>query len=168
MSRKPSEVRGTTLAHLIPSYSLRGFGLNSLTFIHSFNHLVFHLDSFTMINNKVAHDAIPGFELITPTIWDRIPSTPSTPTVDISAPSLILLMTWTGAHGRHISKYTTEYANMFPSSHIMAITTSSADLLFRNSKRKQHRLQPAVKYISNLQHIPFAKTDGLFFFVFSE
>lgn len=121
-----------------------------------------------MVNNKVAHDAIPGFELIAPTIWDRIPSTPSTPTVDISAPSLILLMTWTGAHGRHISKYTAEYANMFPSSHIMVITTSSADFLFRSSKRKQHRLQPAVKYISNLQHIPCANTCGVLMHVFSE
>ncbi|KAF1925254.1 uncharacterized protein M421DRAFT_70600 [Didymella exigua CBS 183.55] len=122
-----------------------------------------------MVSTKVAHDAIPGFELIAPTIWDRIPSTPSTPTVGISAaPSLVLLMTWAGAHGRPISKYTTEYANMFPSSHIMVVTTSLADLLFRSSKRKQHRPQPAVKYISNLQHIPCANTSGILMHVFSE
>ena len=77
-------------------------------------------------------------------------------------------MTWTGAHGRHISKYTTEYANMFPSSHIMVVTTSSADFIFRSSKRKQHRLQPAVKYISNLQHIPCRNTGGMLMHVFSE
>jgi hypothetical protein len=116
----------------------------------------------------MSHDAIPGFECIAPTIWDRIPSTPSTPTEDISAPSLILLMTWTGAHGRHISKYTSEYSTMFPSSHIMVITTSSADFIFRNSKRKQHRLQPAVKYISNLQHIPCRNNGGILMHVFSE
>ncbi|KAF2999771.1 hypothetical protein E8E13_005416 [Curvularia kusanoi] len=121
-----------------------------------------------MVKAKVPHDAIPGFELIAPTIWDRIPSTPSTPTEDVSAPSLILLMTWTGAHGRHISKYTTEYAKLFPSSHIMVITTSSADFLFRSPKRKQHRLQPAVKYILNLQHIPCRNTGGILMHVFSE
>jgi hypothetical protein len=121
-----------------------------------------------MIEEKVPHDAIPGFELIAPAIWDRIPSTPSTPTGNISAPSLVLLMTWTGAHGRHIFKYTTEYAKMFPSSHIMVITTSSADFLFRSSKRKQHRLQPAVKYIRNLQQIPCSSTGGILMHVFSE
>ena len=121
-----------------------------------------------MVETKAPYNAIPGFELIAPTIWDRIPSTPSTPTEDISAPSLILLMTWTGAHGRHISKYTTEYAKMFPSSHIMVITTSSADFLFRSSERKQHRLQPAVKYIRNLQQIPCCNTGGILMHAFSE
>ncbi|KAH6611982.1 hypothetical protein C7974DRAFT_292147, partial [Boeremia exigua] len=112
-------------------------------------------------------NVIPGFELIAPTIWDRIPSTPSTPTEDTSAPSLILLMTWTGAHGRHISKYAEEYATMFPSAHIMVITTSAADLIFRSPRRKQHRLAPAVKYISNLQHLPCRNT-GILMHVFSE
>ncbi|KAL1605984.1 hypothetical protein SLS59_003108 [Nothophoma quercina] len=121
-----------------------------------------------MGKTKTQHDAIPGFERIAPTIWDRIPSTPSTPTEDISAPSLILLMTWTGAHGRHILKYASEYSTMFPSSHIMVITTSSADFIFRSSSRKQHRLQPAVKYISNLQHIPCRNTGGILMHVFSE
>lgn len=117
---------------------------------------------------KTPYDAIPDFERIAPTIWDRICSTPSTPTESIPAPSLILLLTWTGAHGRHISKYTTTYANMFPTSHIMVITTSSADLMFRSSARKQHRLQPAVKYISNLQHIPCRNTGGILVHAFSE
>ncbi|KAJ4989894.1 hypothetical protein SVAN01_04541 [Stagonosporopsis vannaccii] len=121
-----------------------------------------------MTNTKTTHDVIPGFELIAPTIWDRIPSTPSTPLENVSVPSLILLMTWTGAHGRHISKYAREYTTMFPSSHIMVITTSSADLIFRSSQRKQHRLQPAVNYISNLQHIPCRNTGGILMHVFSE
>lgn len=121
------------------------------------------------MSNKIRpHEAIPGFEMIAPTIWDRIPSTPSTPIVDVSVPSLIVLLTWTGAHGRHIAKYTKEYATMFPSSHIMVITTSSADLIFRSSKRKQHRLQPAVNYILNLQHIPCRNTGGMLMHVFSE
>jgi len=121
-----------------------------------------------MSNTKTPHDVIPGFALIAPAIWDRIPSTSSTPLENVSVPSLILLMTWTGAHGRHISKYTQEYATAFPSSHIMVITTSSADLIFRSSKRKQHRLLPAVKYISNLQHIPCRNTGGILMHVFSE
>ncbi|KZM24874.1 hypothetical protein ST47_g3974 [Ascochyta rabiei] len=121
-----------------------------------------------MVQTKTPHDAIPGFERIAATIWDRIPSTPSTHTEDISAPSLILLMTWTGAHGRHISKYTSEYSTMFPSSHIMVITTSSADFVFRSSVRKQERLQPAIKYISNLQHVPCRNNGGILMHVFSE
>lgn len=121
-----------------------------------------------MVKTKMPHDAIPGFELIAPTIWDRIPSTPSTPTEDNPAPSLILLLTWTGAHGRHISKYTAQYSALFPSSHIMVITTSPTDLLFRSPARKQHRLQPAIKYISNLQHIPRHATGGILLHIFSE
>ncbi|KAF1361203.1 hypothetical protein EJ07DRAFT_112969 [Lizonia empirigonia] len=114
------------------------------------------------------HDAISGFELIAPTIWDRIPSTPSTPTEDNPAPSLILLLIWTGAHGRHISKYTAQYSTLFPSPHIMVITTSPTDLLFRSPARKQHRLQPAIKHISNLQHIPHHATGGILLPIFSE
>ncbi|KAF9694306.1 hypothetical protein EKO04_007949 [Ascochyta lentis] len=121
-----------------------------------------------MASTKPTYDSIPGFERIAPTIWDRIPSIPSTPTEDILAPSLILLMTWTGAHGRHISKYTAEYSSMFPSSHIMVVTTSSADFVFRSSARKQQRLQPAIKYISNLQHIPCCNMGGILLHVFSE
>lgn len=117
---------------------------------------------------KPPHDAIPDFERIAPTIWDRISSKPSTPTESTAAPSLILLLTWTGAHGRHIAKYTTAYASKFPTSHIMVITTSSADLVFRSSARKQHRLQPAVKYICNLQHIPCRNTGGILVHAFSE
>ncbi|KAJ8112800.1 hypothetical protein OPT61_g4920 [Boeremia exigua] len=140
-------------------------------YAHLFNNSASAFDSLNSVamgGTTTPHDAIPGFECIAPSIWDRIPSTPSTPIKDISAPSLILLMTWTGAHGRHISKYTKEYATMFPSSHIMVITTSSADLVFRSSKRKQHRLQPAVNYIANLQHIPCCNTSGILMHVFSE
>jgi hypothetical protein len=50
----------------------------------------------------------------------------------------------------------------------MVITTSSADFIFRSSKRKQHRLRAAVNYISNLQHIPSRNKGGILMHVFSE
>jgi hypothetical protein len=120
-----------------------------------------------MAKIKIPHDAIPGFHFIAPTIWERSPSV-SIPSEDNSAPSLILLMTWTGAHGRHISKYASEYASMFPSSRMMVVTTSSKDFTFRSSARKQARLEPAVAYISALQKIPSLSKGGILMHVFSE
>ena len=126
-------------------------------------------DIVAMVETKIPHNAVSGLELIAPTIWNRIPSTRTpTPAGYVPTPSLILLMTWNGAHSRHISKYVTEYSTMFPSSHIMVITTSSADFILRSSKQKQRYLQPAIKYISNLQYIPCRNSGGVLMHVFSE
>lgn len=84
-------------------------------------------------------------------------------------PRLILLMTWTGALGKHISKYTTKYAALFPTSSIVVVTTSAADFMYRSSKRKRRHLQPVVRYIMELfSPIDISESRGILLHAFSE
>lgn len=92
------------------------------------------------------HTAIPGFTLIAPTIWEQQPSGRGQSCLD-EPPSLIIVLPWTGTHGRHVAKYTEAYQTIFPSAYILCITTSAKDLCLRSSTRKQQRLRPAVAYI---------------------
>ncbi|ERF77149.1 hypothetical protein EPUS_08453 [Endocarpon pusillum Z07020] len=62
-------------------------------------------------------------------------------------PSLRLFFSWTSARPRPISKYTTEYIEMFPSIPIMIITTTLTDLAFKSERSKQSALLPVVDYI---------------------
>jgi hypothetical protein len=115
---------------------------------------------------------IPDFTLIAPSIHEHTPS-PSygKPCVeeDANSPSLILLCTWTGAQNRYIAKYTAEYQSIYPSTHIMVIATTTKDLCFRNSKRKQERLKPAVERISSLEYLrPSGHAAGILMHIFSE
>lgn len=100
---------------------------------------------------KPQHDAIPGFTSVAPSIWEFrpvLPFGPLLPSSALHAPSAIILFSWTGAQGRHISKYAMKYQSFFPTTPILVITTSAKDLCLRSSKRKQARLQPAVKQLS--------------------
>lgn len=65
-------------------------------------------------------------------------------TMNLQDPDLILLFTWTGAKPHHITKYTSAYTKLFPSSPIMVITTSLKDFLQRSSTKKQLSLIPAI------------------------
>ncbi|CAN9107396.1 hypothetical protein CUC08_Gglean009899 [Alternaria sp. MG1] len=126
-----------------------------------------------MANNRGNNDTIPGFELIAPSIWELDPRSasvfPRLSSNDLTAPSLILLCTWTGAQNRYIAKYTAEYRVLFPSTRIMVITTSAKDLCFRNSARKQWRMRPAIECISNYQYLPEQTPGaGILLHVFSE
>lgn len=101
---------------------------------------------------KPRHDAIPGFTPVGPAIWEYVPQfavgvRQSQIIQFVEGPDLILLFSWTGAHGKHVAKYTAQYQRLFPSSIIMVITTSAKDLCFRNSAAKQARLQPAIDRI---------------------
>lgn len=121
--------------------------------IHSFpcpHRLPLHSVPATMSPPKARHDAIPGFRPIAPSIWEHTPSIPTNPLwwkPSLDTPSLIILFSWTGAHGRHVSKYTAAYQTLFPTARILVITTSAKDLCFRSSARKQARLRPAVERI---------------------
>ncbi|PZD22923.1 DUF829 domain containing protein [Pyrenophora tritici-repentis] len=117
---------------------------------------------------KNPHDSIPGCRSIAPTIWERIRPSTSNLSEDNSAPCLIILMTWTGAYGQHISKYVSEYATMFPTSHILVITTSAKDIVWRSSAQKRERLLPAIKYILSLYGIPQSCKGGILLHIFSE
>ncbi|KAJ4360532.1 uncharacterized protein N0V89_001097 [Didymosphaeria variabile] len=111
--------------------------------------------------SKSQHNAIPGFTLIAPTIWEQQPagrvlSFSVHRVLSEEPPSLIIILPWTGAHSRHVVKYTEAYGALFPSAPILCITTSTKDICLRSSKRKQQRLQPAVERI--LDHVKY--NDG--------
>ncbi|KAH7382482.1 hypothetical protein DE146DRAFT_770547 [Phaeosphaeria sp. MPI-PUGE-AT-0046c] len=117
--------------------------------------------------------SLPGFALLGPSIYEYIPTSihRSPYTVDKfdGEPSLILLCTWTGAQNRYIAKYTSKYQSLFPTSRIMVIATTAKDLCFRNSRRKQYYLKPAVERISSLEYLSACGNDaGTLMHVFSE
>ena len=66
-----------------------------------------------------------------------------------NTPSLILLFTWTGAQGRHISKYVEGYATLFPYSPVLIIATTLKDLTVRSPAEKQQRLQKVIDDITD-------------------
>jgi Eukaryotic protein of unknown function (DUF829) len=95
-----------------------------------------------------------GFYMHGLSIWIRHPK-PFSATSSISSrqfpiqntPSLILFFSWTSALPRPISKYTTDYIEMFPNTPMMVITTTLSDLAFRSEENKQSALSPAVDYV---------------------
>lgn len=109
-----------------------------------------HITHFAMPSSP-QHTAIPGFTLLAPTIWERQPSPYIHAFSTNDPPSLIIVLPWTGAHGKHVAKYTDMYHVLFPSAHILCITTSTKDICLRSSKKKQRMLQPAVERI--LSHV---------------
>jgi hypothetical protein len=106
--------------------------------------------------------ALPTFALTAPSIWEYTPPVTHIPVRSLSSdePSLIILCTWTGAQNRYIAKYTAIYQNIFPSTKIMVLATTTMDLCLRSSQQKQNRLIPAVKHIHH--------DGGILLHVFSE
>lgn len=122
-----------------------------------------------MSHVRASFESIPGFSLIAPSIWEHTPPNAHIPQKLSEAPSIIVLCTWTGAQIRYIAKYTAEYQALFQSTRIMVITTSAKDLCFRNSKRKQSRLLPAVERIASYKYLDQqGMSDGILLHVFSE
>lgn len=126
-----------------------------------------------MSNVKTPSDIIPGFTCLAPSIFEYAPATPyelaRMSEKDPDAPSLIILCSWTGANLKHVAKYTAEYQKLFPSTRIMLIATTSKDLCFRKSKRKQERLRPAVYRIASLGYLADLDNDaGILMHAFSE
>lgn len=125
-----------------------------------------------MADTKVSNKTIPHFTEIAPSIWENLPLAQvsyCSPSKDNEAPSLIILCTWTGAQNRYIAKYTAIYQDLFPTTKIMVIATTTKDLCFRSSERKQERLKPAVESISGLQYLHENGHDnGILMHVFSE
>ena len=61
--------------------------------------------------------------------------------------SLIILCTWMGAAPRHIARYSSGYLRLFPSSSILVIETSLADMTYRSQSTLQRTLTPALEVI---------------------
>jgi hypothetical protein len=122
---------------------------------------------------KTLSRTIPGFTALAPSIYVYVPETTyelaCIDEKDGEAPSLIILCSWTGANGQHVAKYTREYQRLFSSTRIVLIATTTKDLCFRNSKRKQERLRPAIDLIASLQYLSALGNDsGILMHVFSE
>ncbi|USP82171.1 Indole-diterpene biosynthesis protein [Curvularia clavata] len=117
---------------------------------------------------KVPHNSIPGCRAIAPTIWEYVRPSTLDSSEDSSSPCLIMLMTWTGAYGQHISKYISKYAAIYPTSRILVITTSAKDIIWRSPVGKRERLLPAVNYILNLYGMPRSRRGGILLHLFSE
>jgi hypothetical protein len=109
-----------------------------------------------------------GFDFISDGVWQRNPApNPSTvlyPTPSSSkasslysdCPSVVLLFSWTGAHSKHIEKYTIGYSKLFPESRIIIVTTALPDLITRSSSSKQARLAAVIDTVHshpNLQSV---------------
>jgi hypothetical protein len=111
---------------------------------------------------------ISGFEHISHSLWQYSPQ--SQPFDDkntlspTNSPDLILLFSWTGAIGKHVSKYTETYQKLFPSTPILVITTSLKDLCFRSSINKQVRLAPIINHIQKT----FGNLENILVHCFSE
>jgi hypothetical protein len=58
-------------------------------------------------------------------------------------PSLIVLCTWMSAHRKHISKYTSQYRQKYPSAELLVIESSIADIVYRTNKSQQDRIRLA-------------------------
>ena len=62
-------------------------------------------------------------------------------------PQLILLCSWTDAAPRHIMKYMHAYRNLYPTSPILLVRTSSSDFFLNSERALQQRLEPAIRII---------------------
>lgn len=78
-------------------------------------------------------------------------------------PKLILLVGWMDASPRHLSKYAARYEQLYPSSQILVITTSSLDTTVRSQASNLQRINPALEVLYSLSAIPQAKVLLHFF-----
>lgn len=88
---------------------------------------------------------LPGFKCLGPSIYLNSATPFSQPSTN--SPDLILLTSWTGASPKHISKYTTTYTTLYPSTPILLITTAISDLTLKSTSQKSNVLTPAVSYL---------------------
>ncbi|KAK8220846.1 hypothetical protein HDK77DRAFT_441150 [Phyllosticta capitalensis] len=75
-------------------------------------------------------------------------------------PKLILLATWMDAHLKHVSKYVLYYRELYPSSPILLLTSSTSDFFFNTKARQKKELAPALAAVHNF--IPKPDSEGLF------
>ncbi|KAK0721244.1 hypothetical protein B0T21DRAFT_295167 [Apiosordaria backusii] len=94
---------------------------------------------------------IPGFISLSPSIYLQQPSHPphltTSPSPTNAPPELIILCTWTSAKFPHISKYTTSYNTLYPTTPILLITTHIKDLVIHSISHKIKSLLPALQFL---------------------
>lgn len=70
------------------------------------------------------------------------------PKQDNDTPDLIVLCTWMGAAQTYIAKYASTYTHQFPSASQLIISSSLADMTWRNHTSQRNRIDPAVNVLS--------------------
>jgi len=92
---------------------------------------------------------LSDFASLGPSILLQLP--PSTHSGNVKhtppPPSLIILTSWNTANPKHIAKYTTHYRSLYPSSPILLIRNTTADMITRSYKSQQQRLTVALPVI---------------------
>ncbi|KAH9205804.1 hypothetical protein DL95DRAFT_489712 [Leptodontidium sp. 2 PMI_412] len=66
---------------------------------------------------------------------------------DTNAPDLIFLASWMNASPHHISKYTSHYQSLYPSTPILLVTSSTSDFFPFSTQHRLAALAPAVSTI---------------------
>jgi hypothetical protein len=86
------------------------------------------------------------FSRLSPSVWIHQP----TISTISKEPDLILIVGWMNASPRHIAKYTAGYEKLYPSSRILAITTTSVDAVFRTNVANLNRIKPVLDILCTL------------------
>jgi len=89
---------------------------------------------------------LSDFTSLGPSILFYLPpsTTSHDPNITTPPPSLIILATWNSALPKHIAKYTTNYRTIYPSSPILIIRNTIADLVIRSYSSQEQRLIAAL------------------------
>ena len=69
------------------------------------------------------------------------------PPLGLSSPKLIILMTWMSAQPSHINKYILGYHSLYPTTRILIVRSSPADIFYRSRKTQRRRVGPAISTI---------------------
>jgi hypothetical protein len=67
-----------------------------------------------------------------------------------STPDLILLLGWMDAQPKHLSKYSSMYEKLYPSSRIVIVTTNSLDALIRSTSANLNRIAPVLEILYSI------------------
>lgn len=82
--------------------------------------------------------------------------------LDPAVPKFIILITWMGAAPRHILKYVAGYQNLYPTSRLLLIRSSAADIFWRPKHIQKGRIDPGFAFINSIccGHGPNSQDNG--------
>ena len=92
-------------------------------------------------------------------------ATSGTPSPSSPQSKLIILFTWMSAHPSHISKYISGYRTHYPTSRILVIRSSPADMFYRRTAVQRRRVASAVSAL--LSHSDAHPDSEIIFHIFS-
>ena len=78
--------------------------------------------------------------------------------LDLSSPKLIILMTWMSAQPSHINKYILGYHSLYPTTRILIIRSSPADIFYRSTNAQRRRAVSTI--LASFPRTSPAMNDG--------